>query len=266
MDEIILKKVYSQVKNGYKVALAMITNTIGSTPGKMGATMAVFQDGNIIGSVGGGMIEHKVINKCIDCLKSEEDYNFEYTLNDDGNIGMQCGGTAFGYIKIFKPKPKLIIIGGGHIGLSLFKIAKTLEFYTIVIDDRDEFANVNRFEGADEVYSGNISNIINDIDINDNTYIVIATRNYEGDLNSLRSVINRNLKYIGMIGSRKKWGKVKETLMNENIKEEKLKNVYAPIGINISSNSVDEIAFGIMAEILLVKNNGSLTHRKNKLK
>ena len=96
MDELILKEVYSQVKKGYKVALAIITNTIGSTPGKMGATMAVFQNGNIIGSVGGGMIEHKVINKCIECLKSEMDYNFEYTLNDEGNIGMQCGGTAYG--------------------------------------------------------------------------------------------------------------------------------------------------------------------------
>ena len=80
MDEIILKEVYNQVKNGYKVALATITNTIGSTPGKMGATMAVFQDGNTMGSIGGGMIEHNVISKCVECLKSEEDYNFEYTL------------------------------------------------------------------------------------------------------------------------------------------------------------------------------------------
>ena len=83
MDEIILKEVYNQVKNGYKVAFATITKTIGSTPGKMGATIAVFQDGNVLGTVGGGMIEHKVINNCIECLKTEEDYNFEYTLNDN---------------------------------------------------------------------------------------------------------------------------------------------------------------------------------------
>lgn len=264
MDEIILKEVYNQVKNGYKVAFATITKTIGSTPGKMGATIAVFQDGNVLGTVGGGMIEHKVINKCIECLKTEKDYNFEYTLNDNGNLGMQCGGTAFGYIKIFKPKPKLIIIGAGHIGLSLFKIAKNLDFYTVVIDDREEFANTNRFENVDEIYSGDIESIIKNIDINDNTYIVIATRGYEGDLTSLRSVINKNPKYIGMIGSRKKWIKVKETLINENIEKEKLENVYAPVGINISSNSVDEIAFGIMAEILLVKNKGSLKHRREK--
>jgi len=264
MDEIILKEVYNQVKNGYKVAFATITKTIGSTPGKMGATIAVFQDGNVLGTVGGGMIEHKVINKCIECLKTEEDYNFEYTLNDNGNLGMQCGGTAFGYIKIFKPKPKLIIIGAGHIGLALFKIAKNLDFYTVVIDDREEFANTNRFENVDEIYSGDIESIIKNIDINDNTYIVIATRGYEGDLTSLRSVINKNPKYIGMIGSRKKWIKVKETLINENIEKEKLENVYAPVGINISSNSVDEIAFGIMAEILLVKNKGSLKHRREK--
>ena len=264
MDEIILKEVYNQVKNGYKVAFATITKTIGSTPGKMGATIAVFQDGNVLGTVGGGMIEHKVINKCIECLKTEEDYNFEYTLNDNGNLGMQCGGTAFGYIKIFKPKPKLIIIGAGHIGLALFKIAKNLDFYTVVIDDREEFANTNRFENVDEIYSGDIESIIKNIDINDNTYIVIATRGYEGDLTSLRSVINKNPKYIGMIGSRKKWIKVKETLINENIEKEKLENVYAPVGINISSNSVDEIAFGIMAEILLVKNKGSLKKKKKK--
>ena len=131
---------------------------------------------------------------------------------------------------------------------------------------REEFANEQRFENVDEVYSGDIPNIIKNISINDNTYIVIATRGYEGDLISLRSVIDRNPMYIGMIGSMKKWIKVKETLINENINIEKLESVYAPVGINISSNSVDEIAFGIMAEILLVKNNGSLTHRKNKIK
>ena len=240
MDEIILKEIYNQVKNGYKVALATITKTIGSTPGKMGATMAVFQNGNTIGSVGGGMIEHKVLNKCVECLKSGEDYNFEYSLNDNGNLGMQCGGTAFGYIKVFKPKPKLIIIGGGHIGLALFKIAKNLDFYTIVIDDREEFANEQRFENVEEVYSGDIPNIIKNISINDNTYIVIATRGYEGDLISLRSVIDRNPMYIGMIGSMKKWIKVKETLINENINIEKLESVYANQGIKAAKEVKEE--------------------------
>lgn len=264
MDEIILKEIYDEIKNGNKVAFATITKTIGSTPGKMGATIAVFKNKDNMGTVGGGMIEHQVINKCKECLETGEDYNFEYTLNDNGNLGMQCGGTAYGYIKVFKPKPKLVIIGGGHIGLALFNISKNLDFYTVVIDDREEFANKDRFESVDEVYSGEISEIIKNINIDDNTYVVIATRGYEGDLNSLRSIITENPNYIGMIGSKKKWIKVKETLSNENISEEKLNSVHAPVGINISSNDVDEIAFGIMAEILLVKNKGSLTHRKNK--
>ncbi|WP_343348709.1 XdhC/CoxI family protein [Terrisporobacter petrolearius] len=264
MDEILLEEIYNKVKKGYKVAFATITKTIGSTPGKMGATIAVFEGGNVMGTVGGGMIEHKVINKCIECLKSGDDCNFEYTLNDSGNLGMQCGGTAYGYIKIFKPKPKLLIIGGGHIGLALFKIAKNLDFYTVLVDDREEFANTDRFENADEIYAGDIAKIVENMEINDNTYVIIATRGYEGDLISLRSVINRNANYIGMIGSRKKWIKVKETLIEENVSEEKLDNVYAPVGINISSNDVDEIAFGIMAEILLVKNRGTLNHRRDK--
>ncbi len=262
MDEKILKKVYKEVKKGYKVAFATITKTIGSTPGKQGATMAVFQDGSFDGTVGGGLIEHKVMEKCKECLKSGNDNNFEYTLNDNGNLSMQCGGTAYGYIKVFKPRPKLVIIGGGHIGLSLHKIAKNLDFQTIVIDEREEFANNKRFEGVDEVYNDDIKECIKEIKIDKNTYIVIATRGYEGDLNSLREIINKEVAYIGMIGSKKKWLKVKEVLLNEGIEEDKLEKVYAPIGLDISSNDISEIAMGIMSEILLVKNKGNLKHRK----
>ncbi len=262
MDEKILEKIYKEVKKGYKVAFATITKTIGSTPGKQGATMAVFEDGSFDGTVGGGLIEHKVIEKCKECLNSGQDDNFEYTLNDNGNLSMQCGGTASGYIKVFKPRPKLIIIGGGHIGLALHKIAKNLDFYTIVVDEREDFANTERFVGVDEVYNEDIKNCINQIHVNRDTYIVIATRGYEGDLNSLREVIDKEANYIGMIGSKKKWLKVKETLLSENVELEKLEKVYAPIGLDIASNDVDEIAFGIMAEILLVKNKGNLSHRK----
>lgn len=263
MDEKILKKVYESVKNGEKAALAFITDIKGSTPGKLGASMVVFKDGSIEGSVGGGRIEYEVINSAIKSLEEEKDSYFGYLLNDKGDIGMQCGGEAKGYIKVFKPRPRIIIIGGGHIGLNLFNIARTLDFHTTIIDDREEFVNENRFNGADNIICGQIEDILSKQNINENTYIVITSKGYNDDLNSLRSVINKNPAYIGMIGSAKKWISIKEILQNEGVSQEKLNTVYAPVGLDISSPQPEEIAFAIISEILLVKNKGSLNHRKN---
>ena len=109
-----------------------------------------------------------------------------------------------------------------------------------------------------------IESILKNINIDENTYVVIATRGYEKDLEALRCIINENVGYIGMIGSLKKWTTLKSTLINEGVSEELLNSVYAPVGLNISSNEVNEIAFGIMAELLLVKNKGCLSHRKDK--
>lgn len=263
MDERILKKVYEKVENGEKVAFATITGNKGSTPAKVGCTIAIFEDESFFGTVGGGHIEYKIIEKCRECIKSEIETEFNYSLNED--LSMKCGGTANGFIKIFKPRPKLIIIGGGHIGFSLYNIAKNLDFHTTIIDEREEFANDDRFKEADQIYCDKIEYVSDKININQNTYIVIATKGFDDDLRSVRSVINKDAKYIGVIGSNKKWIELKNTLIDEKISIEKLNKIYAPIGLNISTNDVGEIALAIIAEILIVKNNGKLEHRKSNI-
>ncbi|MGL5329310.1 MAG: XdhC family protein [Peptostreptococcaceae bacterium] len=265
MHDKILDKINNEVKNGNKVALAMITDVKGSSPGKAGSTLAYFKDESIIGTVGGGILEHEIINKCKKCLELGEDSLFTHTLDKSSkDTPMQCGGSASGYIKIFKPRPRLLIVGGGHVGFNIYNVSKNLDFYTIIVDDREEYANQERFREADEVYAGNIANILNTINIDENTYVVIATRGYEKDLEALREIIKNNPSYIGMIGSAKKWKTLKLELTKEGVDENRLDAVYAPVGLNISSNEVSEIAFGIMAELLLVKNKGSLSHRKDK--
>lgn len=265
MHNEILDRISNEVKIGNKVAFAMITQVKGSSPGKAGSVLSYFKDGSMLGTVGGGILEYEVINKCKEALESGEDCLFEHSLDESSkDTPMQCGGSVCGYIKIFNPKPTLLIIGGGHVGFNIYNVSKSLNFHTVIVDDREEFANEVRFKDADEVYFGEINKILNKLKVNENTYVVIATRGYEKDLEALREVINKNPSYIGMIGSTKKWNKLKEVLKDEGVEEEKLNCVYAPVGLNISSNEVNEIAFGIMAELLLVKNNGSLSHRKNK--
>ncbi|MGL5749153.1 MAG: XdhC family protein [Paraclostridium sp.] len=265
MYEQILKKIYTEVEKGNRVAFVTLTEVKGSSPGKQGANMAFLKDESIMGTVGGGHVEHTIINKCRECLKTGEDSNFEYSLNEDSTeVSMKCGGMVKGYIKVFNPKPKLLIVGGGHVGNAIYNISRSLDFHTIVVDDRIEFANKDRFPLADEVYSGSISNILKDINLSDNTYVVIATRGYDKDLEALREIISTGVAYIGMIGSSKKWNDLKTELSSEGVSIDLLESVYAPVGLNISSNQVEEIAFGILAEVLLVKNNGDLSHRKYK--
>lgn len=264
MDEMILDRVSKEVKSGNRVAFATITEVKGSSPGKVGATLAYFNDKSILGTVGGGILEHEVITECKKALDSGFDRAFKHALDENSkDTPMQCGGRVCGFIKVFKPRPRLLIVGGGHVGYNIYKIANTLDFYKIIVDDRVEFANKERFESADEVYAGNIDDILNDINIDENTYVIIATRGYEKDLEALRKIIKKNPSYIGMIGSKKKWNTLKEELLKEGVEKELLDNVYAPVGLNISSNDVSEIAFGIMAELLLVKNKGELSHRKH---
>ncbi len=263
MEERILKEIYSSLSKGQKAALVTITGIKGSTPRKKGSLMAVWEDGRIEGSVGGGNIEFVVIEKAIECIKQGIDGEFQFELNDEGDLHMQCGGKATLYVKIFKPRSKLLIIGAGHIGVELFKLAKILDFYTVIFDDRDEFANENRFANADEIIVGDIGEELSKYPIDSNTYIIIVTRGHKCDADALKFTAVSNASYIGMIGSKKKTEFVMKTLMTDGIPKEVLKKVYAPIGINISSQEPNEIAFGIMSEILLVKNRGSLEHLKD---
>lgn len=263
MEEEILKEIYESLRKGQKVALATITQIMGSTPRKTGAIMAIWKDGRTLGSVGGGKIENAVILKSIDCIEKDKDTYFEYKLNEQGDLGMQCGGDAKGFIKVFKPKPRLIIVGGGHTGKHLFELAKTMGFYIAVFDDREEFANEQRFKEADEVISGDLGTNLSKYNITKDTYIILISKGHGTDIAALRAVIGKGAAYIGMMGSVRKTIFVTEKLVSEGIPNEELEKVYTPVGLNLSADSPEEIAFGILAEIMLIKNKGSLNHRRD---
>lgn len=263
MDESILLKIYESLERGESAAMAVITHGNGSAPRGNGSMMAVWKDGKILGSIGGGKIEYTVIQKAIECIEKEEDHNFEYKLNEQGTLGMKCGGEVKGFIRVFYPKPRLIIAGAGHIGEKLNKLAKVLNFHTVIVDDREEYANRERFEDADEILVGDIGKLIENYNVNGKTSIVIANSGYDQDKATLKAVVMRNPAYIGLIGSTKKIRELMKDLMQEGIPKEELQKVYAPMGIDLSSNVPEEIAFGILSEILLIKNKGTLNHRRS---
>lgn len=166
-----------------------------------------------------------------------------------------------GSIKVFLdpilPQPRLLILGGGHIAVPLAEMGKLLEFHVSIVDDRLSFANPTRFQSANQVLCQNFEKAIREFPSDTNTYVIIVTRGHRHDKTCLAEVLRRKKSaYIGMIGSRRKVAALIEDLREEGFTEEELKNVYAPIGLDIGAQTPAEIAVSIIAEIIMVRRYG----------
>jgi xanthine dehydrogenase accessory factor len=148
--------------------------------------------------------------------------------------------------------PQLLILGGGHIAKQIVKMASILGYNTTVVDDRPFFANTARFPEADQVVCQDFNGFIKDVKTSPDTFVVIVTRGHQHDLECLREVVDKPSAYIGMIGSRRKVKEVLKQLESEGVSAEKLNKVYSPIGIDIGSETSEEIALSILAEIVSV--------------
>ena len=202
MDEKVLKSIIYGLENGKRMGLVTLTSSNGSTPRKNGSLMSVDENGNIVGSIGGGKIECVVIESAVKCIKCGQGKKFAYNLSENG-VKMACGGAVEGYIKIFEPKPNLIIFGGGHISQSICKITDNMNFRRTVIEDREEFKEYDAFKNVEDFRIAESIEELGDINFN-NSYIVIVTRGHKRDTYWAKELINKNYNYIGIVGSTKK--------------------------------------------------------------
>jgi len=153
------------------------------------------------------------------------------------------------------PSPELIIAGAGHIGKALAHLGKILGFNVTVIDDRPEYANSENVPDAQKIVVGDIGRAMSDIEKSHNTFVVIVTRGHKDDAEALRPCIGADLAYTGMIGSRKKIAAMKSDFISKGwASQEEWDRIYAPVGIDIKSQSVEEIAVSIAAQLVLVRN------------
>jgi len=243
---------------GKKVALVTVISTTGGSPATPGQMIAVMADGSTVGTVGGGFSEHLVKMKAVDVIKSGESV---FTLSiDHAKEGMVCGGSMEVFGNIIGNNSNLCIFGGGHIAQSLAAVAAQTGFYVTVVEDRPEFAEYFSTAGycvckPDEYESIDPAGHAD--------FAVICTRGHSTDDIALRYCLTKDLKYIGMIGSKPKVKDVFESLKSDGVTKEQLDRVYAPIGLDIADAFPKEIAVAILAEILLIKNNGNLRHKKH---
>lgn len=247
-----------RIEKNQDAAMVIVIRAEGSSPRGIGSMMIVDKEGNLLaGTIGGGIVEEKAKKEAADCIIRGRSKTISYNLNKDSDgpnvLNMTCGGDIEVFINVFSGRDKLLIIGGGHIGLSLYKMAKIMDYYVAIIDNRSEYCSKERFPEADELITGDIETILDNYPIDEVTSIVIVTHGHEYDEEALEKVIDSSARYIGMIGSRKKISLCFNNLMKKGIGKEKLENVHAPIGLNLGGERPEEIALAIMAEINAVK-------------
>ena len=240
---------------GEPAALVTIVSTTGSTPQRVGAKMLVFADGRTVGTIGGGCYENDALWKAKEAISNRRPELVHYELSDDfaQETGLICGGQMDVYIEPIEPSPELYVIGAGHVGFHLARLANEVGFRVHVVDDREKFANAERFPTAAEIVVEDIPAWIGRSTIPAHAYAVIVTRGHTNDLEALRALAPRELRYLGLIGSRAKVARIYEALTEAHMPADELARVHAPIGLDIGAVTPQEIAVSILAELIAVK-------------
>jgi len=255
MNREVFAAVADALERGEPAALVTIVSAHGSTPQRVGAKMLVFADGRMVGTIGGGCYENDAFWKAREAIASRKPQLVHYELSDDfaQETGLICGGQMDVYIEPIEPSPELYIIGAGHVGFHLARLAHEVGFRVHVVDDREKFANRERFPTAAEVRAADIPTWLASAPLPAHGYVVIVTRGHTNDLEALRALAPRELRYLGLIGSRAKVARIYDALTVDRMPAEYLKRVHAPIGLDIGAVTPQEIAVSILAELIAVK-------------
>jgi len=342
-------EISERLEDGENIVVGQTIRRTGSTPREIGSKCLILEDGTTLGTIGGGLLEYRVVEKAKEIFKDGKSsiMHFELTGADVAETDMICGGKADIYLELLSSKNKeirafykrvrdfilshrrgmmltsvlegsldgtdtyralvaetgdydciagdigddvkqqleamlkdrrprlmaigpedngpfvfmepiesqstLYLFGAGHISKFVSSLAKMAGFYVTVIDDREEFANKERFPDADEIMVLTVSDAFKRIDINDSSYIVVITRGHIHDIKVMQEALQQTPAYIGMIGSRRKINLIYQALIKEGVSEERLKEVHSPIGLNLGAETPEEIAISIVAELIQVR-------------
>jgi len=250
-------------KIGQKCALATIVQVRGSIPSYESAKLLVREDGSMIGTIGGGCLEAEVWSAAREVIETEQPRHLSFNLGQDAayDNGLICGGQLDVFVEPVLPVPGAFIFGAGHISKSLSKVASLAGFSTTIIDNRESFANRERFPEASDIYAGEYEEVFPKLPVNETSYVIIVTRGHRDDMRVLRWAVSTSARYIAMIGSKRKVINVVKELEKEGVARESFERVFAPMGLEIGAVSPEEIAVSVVAEMIAVRRNAESNWR-----
>ena len=252
-----LRELAAAVEGGRPVVLATVVATRRSVPRHAGTKMLVYPGGKLIGTVGGGEMESRVIDEAQAAFRTGRPQLLDYALVDPtrGDPGV-CGGEVQIYLEPYMPVHTVVVVGGGHVGRGVVDLADWLGYRTVVVDDRPERLSEEEMPNATERLVGSISDVLPTLEITEDVSVAVVTRSVDRDAEAIPLLLETPARYIGLMGSDRRWTEVKRKLKETGIDEAQLGRLHAPIGIEIHAETVEEIAVSIMSEIIQVRRSG----------
>jgi xanthine dehydrogenase accessory factor len=242
-------------QEGRRGAVATIVNVRGSIPSFETAKMLVRDDGSIVGTIGGGCVEAEIWQAAREVMESEKPRTLTFNLNQDPkyDTGLVCGGTLDIFVEPILPPALLYIFGAGHVSVNLYKVARSAGFDVTVVDDREAYANRERFPEAKEIIAEEFDRALARLSPGESAYLVIVTRGHRDDMRVLRWAVQTPARYIGMIGSKRKTITIFRELTKEGLSAKLFERVHAPVGLDIGAITPEEIAVAITAELIAAR-------------
>lgn len=211
--------------------------------------MLVKGDGTILGTLGGGCLEAEVVQVAQMAIRDGSPKTIPFELTERHG-GLVCGGKVLVYLEPVIPDPDLIILGAGHVSRALARTAAFAGFRVTVIDDRPEHANKENFPDAEDVIVNEFSDVSSHIHASRNSFIVVATRGHNHDLDALRAALSTEARYIGLLGSKRKKALLFKSLGEEGFLRSTVERIITPVGLDIGSITPEEIAISIVAQLI----------------
>ncbi len=243
---------------GTPCAMCTVIRVSGSVPRHVGARLLADAAGVLIaGTIGGGAMEARVLASARDAIQTNEARIERYELADpkQGDPGV-CGGTVEIFIEPLSTAPHVLVIGAGHVGRALTHLASWSGFAVTVADDRPELATAENCPGAARYIAGDVLAGLDARALTANTYVALVTRGYAVDVALMPVLLNSPVRYIGVMGSKRRWLTAAQALRELGVTETDLARVHAPIGLELQAETPEEIAISILAEIIAIQRNG----------
>jgi len=242
---------------GRAFVVATVIESSGSTPQKPGSKMVVLPDGSLHGTVGGGAIEHQIVEAARSLLGAPGEASRVVETHLTHDLGMCCGGKMKVFLEKHAAQDRLWVFGAGHVARELAALAHTVGFHVTVVDERPEWASPERFPSADALLIRHPADVAKELPGGADCYFCVVTHDHPLDQAVLEALLDKPSAYLGVIGSRRKAERFRMRLLAAGFSTQALERVRSPMGMPIDALTPAEIAVSIVAELIATRRRGA---------
>ena len=247
------KRILQAEQNAVPHVLATIVETCGACPRKAGSRMLVYADGSVFGSIGGGKAERDAVQDALEIMDTGQPVLKVYGIQSSEDAAMQCASRITVFLQPAEKRPRLVVVGGGHVGKAVLQFGQMMGFETLLLDDRTEAfledakAYAHRFILVQDYYQDIAMLSL------DKSYCVLCAWGHQQDMDALRGVLEQTPAYIGMLGGKHKIHSIFETLKDAGVSEQALRQVHTPCGLDLGGQTPNEVALSVIAQVQAIR-------------